>query len=74
LAGALGPLLKGGEGTGFSEAKLVRSVTSTRDREVVLIDKWQNYYFNGFLLSILLVIAAVSFQGDFAVLCHADYW
>jgi hypothetical protein len=39
-----------------------------------MVDKRQNYYFNGFLLCKLLVIGAVSFQGDFAVLCHVGYW
>ena len=39
-----------------------------------MVDKGENYYFNGFLPSRLLVIAAVSFQGDFIVLCHASYW
>ncbi len=52
----------------------LRAFESTSKREVLLVDKWQNYYFNGFLLSKLLVIAAVSFLGYFAVLCYVGYW
>ncbi len=52
----------------------MKAFESTSKREVLLVDKWQNYYFNGFLLNKLLVIGAESFQGDFAVLCHVGYW
>ncbi len=61
-------------GEGRHDRFKLRDFESTGKREVLLVDKWQNYYFNGFLQSRLLVIAAVSFQGEFVVLSHVGYW